>query len=111
MLNKQLRNQIEGHFRNYKFSSKLFDDALSESPTGSKSIDIFDHEKSWVTVVLNTYIAFRFEPVYDVMLGLYVNDAQHKDLYNDDTQKRAFYRKRDKWLEYAYKWAKELELI
>lgn len=68
-------------------------------------------ERSWATVVRNTFIAFQFEPEHKVMVELYIKGRKLKELLCDGLWETTFYRWRDHWLEYAYKWAKKFGLL
>ena len=134
MLTKRLRKQIEWHFRNYNADIALYNERVRDtiesgmtadysgvgvrrggisSPTESKTLRIldFDNEKTWATVVRNTFIAFRFEPEYAVMVELYINHKPLKDILCDGLWETTYYRWRNNWLEFAYKWAKNFSLL
>ncbi len=132
MLTKRIRKQIEWHFKNYKAESAIYDERMHEilnaglianyngvgggtvgNPTETKGLRLFelDSEHSWAIVVRNTFIAFRFEPEYKVMVEFYIKGRPLKDLLCDGLWETTFYRWRENWLEYAYKWAKKLELL
>lgn len=133
MLTTRLRKQIEWHFYNYEADLALYEDRVRDiidsgltvefgrvgsgtrpgNPTESKvmRLDELDNRRSWAAVVRNTFNAFKFEPEYDIMVALYVNGKQYRELCTGGLWERTLYRWRDKWLEYAYKWAKEFKLI
>lgn len=134
MLTKRLRNQIEWHFYNYPADMALYNERVREiaesglsmnyerigsggntpgSPTERKAIllEELDREKTWATVVRNTFNAFRFEPEFKVMEKLYIYRVPYKELFSGDVWERTYWRWRDKWLEYAYKWAKKFRLL
>ncbi len=133
MLTKRLRNQIEWHFKNYNADAALYEDRVREivdsgltanysgirggggvsSPTEIKGLRLLeiDNEQSWAAVVRNTFIAFRFEPEHKVMVELYIKGRPLKELLCDGLWESTFYRWRDNWLEYAYKWAKKFGLL
>lgn len=83
------------------------------SPTEIKGLRLLeiDNEQSWAAVVRNTFIAFRFEPEHKVMVELYIKGRPLKELLCDGLWESTFYRWRDNWLEYAYKWAKKFGLL
>lgn len=134
MLTKRLRKQIEWHFYNYPADAALYEEKRREimesgctasydrvggrgnapsNPTESKffKLQALEQERSWATVVRNTFIAFRFEPEYKVMCELYIKGRKLKELLCDGLWETTFYRWRDHWLEYAYKWAKKFGLL
>jgi hypothetical protein len=137
MLTTKLRRQLEWHFYNYKADLALSGErerdiiesglcvAFSHvgsrsrlgSPTEGKAMRIaaLGHGQDWAAVVLNTFNAFRFEPEYDIMTALYEGGIPKqtiiKKYFADGLWERTFYRWRDKWLEYAYNWAKEFKLL
>ena len=133
MLTKRLRKQIEWHFKNYNADAALYEDRVREivdsgltanysgirggggvsSPTEIKGLRLLeiDNEQSWAAVVRNTFIAFRFEPEHKVMVELYIKGRPLKELLRDGLWESTFYRWRDNWLEYAYKWAKKFGLL
>jgi len=133
MLTKRIRKQIEWHFKNYNADAALYDDRVREiidsgltanysgvgggggvsSPTEAKGLRLLelDNEQSWAAVVRNTFIAFRFEPEHKVMVELYIKGRPLKELLCDGLWGSTFYRWRDNWLEYAYKWAKKFNLL
>lgn len=133
MLTKRIRKQIEWHFKNYNADAALYDDRVREiidsgltanysgvgggggvsSPTEAKGLRLLelDNEQSWAAVVRNTFIAFRFEPEHKVMVELYIKGRPLKELLCDRLWESTFYRWRDNWLEYAYKWAKKFNLL
>ena len=134
MLTKRLRSQIEWHFKNYNADIALYNEKVRDilesgltpnyggvrgggnsisSPTEAKAIKLYelDAERSWATVVRNTFIAFQFEPEYKVMCELYIKGRKLKELLCDELWETTFYRWRDHWLEYAYKWAKKFGLL
>ena len=133
MLAKRLRKQIEWHFKNYNADAALYEDRVREivdsgltanysgirggggvsSPTEIKGLRLLeiDNEQSWAAVVRNTFIAFRFEPEHKVMVELYIKGRPLKELLRDGLWESTFYRWRDNWLEYAYKWAKKFGLL
>lgn len=134
MLTKRLRSQIEWHFYNYPEDIALYNERVREiaesgltvnydrigsggntpgSPTERKAImlEALEQERSWATVVRNTFIAFQFEPEHKVMVELYIKGRNLKELLCDWLRETTFYRWRDHWLEYAYKWAKKFGLL
>lgn len=134
MLNTRLRKLIEWHFYNYKADMELYNNRAQDiidsgltarldavggrsgkpsRTTEDKAIKLaaLDNQKNWATVVRNTFNAFRFEPEYDVMVAIYIQGRHHKELFTEGLWETTFYRWRDKWLEYAYKWAKEFSLL
>ena len=134
MLTKRIRGQIAWHFKNYNADIALYNEKVRDilesgltpnyggvggggnsisSPTEAKAIKLYelDAEQSWATVVRNTFIAFRFEPEYKVMCELYIKGRKLKELLCDGLWETTFYRWRDHWLEYAYKWAKKFGLL
>lgn len=133
MLTTRLRKQIEWHFYNYTADIALYQDKARDiisdgltanfgrigsstdrgNPTEDKVLRLaaLDGERTWATVVRNTFNAFRFEPEYEVMIALYIDKCTYKDLYANGIWERTLYRWRDKWLEYAFKWAKEFNLL
>lgn len=133
MLTKRIRKQIEWHFKNYKADFTLYNDRVDEiinsgltanysgvgggggvsSPTEAKGLKLYelDTERTWAAVVRNTFIAFRFEPEYKVMVELYINARPLKDLLCDGLWETTFYRWRDNWLGFAYKWARKFGLL
>lgn len=133
-LTKRLRRQIEWHFKNYKADALLYDEQVDDiidsgltakytnigsnscgvsCPTEKKGIQILelDYERTWSAVVRNTFIAFRFKPEYSVMVEFYINCKPIKDILCDGIWENTFYRWRDNWLEFAYKWAKKFKLL
>ncbi len=135
MLTKRLRKQIEWHFYNYPADAALYEEKRREimesgctasydrvggrgnapsNPTESKffKLQALEQERSWATVVRNTFIAFQFEPEYETMVELYINRKRYRELFtNGLLWERTFWRWRDNWLEYAYKWAQKLNLL
>lgn len=133
MLTKRIRKQIEWHFKNYNADAALYEDRVREivdsgltanysgirggggvsSPTEAKGMRLLeiDNEQSWAAVVRNTFIAFRFEPEHKVMVELYIKGRSLKELLCDGLWESTFYRWREHWLEYAYKWAKKFGLL
>lgn len=133
MLTKRIRKQIEWHFKNYNADAALYEERAREiidsgltanysgvggcggvsSPTEAKGLRLLelDNEQSWAAVVRNTFIAFRFEPEHKVMVELYIKGQSLKELLCDGLWETTFYRWRDNWLEYAYKWAKKFDLL
>lgn len=133
MLTKRLRKQIERHFKNYSADAELYEERVREivdsgltanysgirggggvgSPTEAKGLRLLelDREQSWAAVVRNTFIAFMFEPEHKVMVELYIKKRPLKELLCDGLWENTFYRWRDNWLEYAYKWAKKFGLL
>ncbi len=133
MLTKRIRRQIEWHFKNYNADAALYEERIEDitssgmianysgiggcggisSPTEKAAFKLLelDNERTWATVVRNTFIAFRFEIEYDVMVDLYINHKPIKDILNSGLCESTFYRWRDNWLEYAYKWAKKFNLF
>lgn len=134
MLTTRLRSQIERHFYNYPADIALYNERVREiaesgltvnydrigsggntpgSPTERKAImlEALEQERSWATVVRNTFIAFQFEPEHKVMVELYIKGRKLKELLCDELWETTFYRWRDHWLEYAYKWAKKFGLL
>lgn len=133
MLTKKLRKQIEWHFYNYKADAAIYDNHVCEildsglianydgigggsdvnNPTECKGLKLYElnNEQTWAAVVRNTFIAFRFEPEHKVMVELYIKERPLKELLRDELWESTFYRWRDNWLEYAYKWAKRFGLL
>ena len=133
MLNKRLRKQIEQHFYSYKADCLLSDERVQEiaeaglianysgvggggapsDPTWNKAIKLaaIESDKTWTAIVRNTFIAFRFEPELKVMVELYIKERPLKEILCDGLWENTFYRWRDNWLEYAYKWAKKFKLL
>lgn len=133
MLTKRIRKQIEWHFKNYKADIALYNDRVDEivnsgltanysgvggggdisNPTETKGLKLLDldMQQTWAAVVRNTFIAFRFEPEYKIMVELYIKERPLKDLLCDGLWETTFYRWRDKWLGFAYKWAKKFGLL
>ena len=131
MLTTKLRKQIEWHFYNHKAEMKKFYNSVSDilesglvanlesvgrsnmpgSPTECKALSIAALDRSWATVIRNTFARFRFEPEYDVMVELYIKGRTCKELFGEGLWERTYWRWRDRWLEYAYKWAQELKLL
>ena len=118
MLTKRLREQIEWHFKNYNADIALYNEKVRDilesgltpnyggvrgggnsisSPTEAKAIKLYelDAERSWATVVRNTFIAFRFEPEYKVMCELYIKGRKLKELLCDGLWETTFYRWRN----------------
>lgn len=133
MLTTRLRKQIEWHFYNHEADLAVYQDKArdiigggltanfgrigsgtgSGNPTEDKVLRLaaLDGERTWATVVRNTFNAFKFEPEYEVMMALYIDRRTYKDLCDNGMWERTLYRWRDKWLEHAYKWAKEFNLL
>lgn len=133
MLTKRIRKQIEWHFYNYAADKELYEERVAEiaesgvvanysaigghSPPGNPTerkgllINELSAECSWATVVRNTFIAFRFEPEFKVMVELYINGRPRDELLCGGLWESTFYRWRDNWLEFAYKWAKKFNLL
>ena len=133
MLTKRIRKQIEWHFINHRADMALYEDRVREivesgltanysgvgggggvsSPTESKGLRLYelDAEQTWAAVVRNTFIAFRFEPEYKVMVELYIKGRKLKELLCDGLWETTFYRWRDNWLGFAYKWARKFGLL
>ena len=134
MLTKRLRSQIEWHFYNYPADMALYNERVREiaesgltanydrigsggntpgSPTERKAImlEALEQERSWATVVRNTFVAFQFEPEYEIMTELYINRRKYKEILCNGLWQSTFWRWRDNWLEYAYKWAQKFNLL
>lgn len=134
MLTRRLRKQIEWHFYNHKADIALYDEKVREiaeagistrydraGGRGTPNSDVvfykalqiaaLDKQLGWAAVVRNTFAAFRFEPEYDVMVDLYINHKSRKEIFETGLWESTFWRWRDKWLEHAYKWAKEFCLL
>lgn len=134
MLTKRLRSQIEWHFYNYPADIALYNERVREiaesgltvnydrigsggntpgSPTERKAImlEALEQERNWATVVRNTFVAFQFEPEHKVMVELYIKGRPLKELLCDGLWETTFYRWRDRWLEYALKWARKFNLL
>lgn len=134
MLTKRIRQQIEWHFYNYPADMALYNERVRDitesgismnydrvgsggnlpgSPTERKAIllEELEQEKTWATVVRNTFNAFRFEPEYKVMEQLYIHRVPYKELFTNGLWETTFWRWRDKWLDYACKWAKKFKLL
>lgn len=133
MLTKRIRRQIEWHFKNYNADTALYEERVNDilgsgmianysglgssfgtsSPTEKKVLRLseVDSERTWATVVRNTFIAFRFELEYEVMVELYINHKPVKDILCGGLCESTFYRWRDNWLGFAHKWAKEFNLL
>ena len=134
MLTKRIRKQIEWHFKNYQADAALYEDRVRDivdagptanysgvgggggnisNPTESKGLRLLelDTERTWATVVRNTFIAFQFEPEHKVMVELYIKGRPLKELLCDGLWETTFYRWRDRWLEYALKWARKFNLL
>lgn len=134
MLTKRLRSQIEWHFYNYPADIALYNERVREiaesgltvnynrigsgentpgSPTERKAImlEALEQERSWATVVRNTFVAFQFEPEYEIMTELYINRGKYKEILCNGLWQSTFWRWRDRWLEYAYKWAQKFNLL
>lgn len=134
MLTKRLREQIEWHFYNYPADKDLYNERVREitesgltasydrvgsrgnipsNPTERKAIllEELDRERTWSNVVRNTFSAFRFEPEYEVMKKLYIERVSYKEIFCEGVGERTYWRWRDKWLGYAYKWARKFKLL
>ncbi len=133
MLTKRLRKQIEWHFYNFKADISLYDGKVSDilesglaanlestgrsnipgAPTECKALMLIAlyEQKTWATVVRNTFNTFRFEPEYDIMIELYIKGRKRKELFKEGLWETTFFRWREKWLEMAYKWALEFKLL
>lgn len=133
MLTKRIREEIEWHFYKFKADISLYDSKVSDilesglvvnlesagrsnipgDPTECKALKLIaiDEQKTWATVVRNTFNAFRFKPEYDIMIDLYIKGRKRKELFAEGLWERTFWRWRDAWLETAYKWAKEFKLL
>lgn len=134
MLTRRIRSQIEWHFYNYPADMRTYNEKVRDitesgmsmnydragsagnlpgSPTERKAIllEALNQEKSWATVVRNTFIRFEFEPEGKLMEELYINGRNAKELICDGVWETTFYRWRDNWLEYALKKAKKLRLL
>lgn len=133
MLNTRLRKQIEWHFYNYSADQKLYEEKVRDicesgltanlkaagghsgisRPTENKAIrlEALGQERSWAGVVQNTFNTFRFEPEYYIMVELYIKRRPYRELFKDGIWETTFYRWRDKWLQCAYKWAREFGLL
>lgn len=133
MLTKRIRRQIEWHFKNYNADAALYEERVNDiigsgmianysgvgsccgisSPTEKKVLRLseIDSERTWAAVVRNTFIAFRFELEYEVMVELYINHKPVKDLLDGGLCESTFYRWRDNWLGFAHKWAKKFNLL
>ena len=134
MLTKRVREQIEWHFFNYPADLATYKERRREivesgmgvnfervgssgglpgNPTERKAIllEELEQEKSWAAVVRNTFNAFRFEPEYEVMEKLYIKGVSYKEIFCEGVGERTYWRWRDKWLGYAYQWAKKFKLL
>lgn len=134
MLTRRIRKQIEWHFYNYRADMAAYSDRERDvieksltanysgrgvscgvgNPTESKALKLleFDGDRTWASVVRNTFIAFRFEPEYDIMQALYIDGIPYKKLFDyGSAMEKAFWRGRDKWLETAYEWAQAYGLM
>lgn len=133
MLTRRLRNLIEWHFYNYNADAAMYaeqaqdiiDAALTANysgvgggcgvgnPTESKALKLLEYggERTWFTVVKNTFNAFRFRDHYPIMQALYIERRSLKDILCDGIWETTFYRWRDEWLEWALKWAQDFRLL
>ena len=132
MLTNRLRKEIEWHFYNCKADMALYNEKVRDivgsgltvnyenvggGSYGNRAedkvikLDALNQEKCWANVVRNTFTAFRFEPEYDIMVELYIKQRNKKELFSDGLWENTFYRWREKWLTYAYKWAKIFNIL
>lgn len=133
-MNTYIRRQLEWHFRNYEADKALQSikaNDIAESnivvgfskigsnkcgkadPTARKALLIceINDRGSWAAVVENTFKAFRFEPEYEIMTALYIEKKTWQQFLADGFNESTFWYWRDRWLEVAYQWAKEYELL
>lgn len=134
MLTNRLRKEIEWHFYNYKADLALYEERVrdildagltarydrvggggmgagSSTEVKAMRLEALDRERCWATVVRNTFTAFRFEPEYDIMIALYIKQRSRKELLRDGLWETTFFRWREKWLNCAYRWAREFRLL
>lgn len=134
MLTKRLREEIEWHFYNYPADMAIYQERRREilesgmgvnyervgsgggvqgNPTEKKAIllESLEQEKTWATVVRNTFNKFRFEQEYETMKELYIERRDYREVIANGLSERTYWRWRDKWLEYALKWAKKYRLL
>lgn len=133
-MTKRMRKQIEWHFYNYTADRELYAERVAEiaesgivanyatvggqgapaNPTERKGLLINDlsTERTWATVVRNTFTAFRFDPEYDLMQAMYVDGKKPKEIYESGiTSEPTFWRARERWLKEAYDWAQLYGLL
>lgn len=133
-MTKRIRKQIEWHFYNYTADREIYDERVAEiaesgivanyaavggqsapaNPTERKGLLINDlsTERTWATVVRNTFTAFRFDPEYDLMQAMYVDGKKPKEIYESGfTSASTFWRARERWLKEAYDWAQLYGLL
>lgn len=134
MLNRKTRKLIESHFYNYNKYKSLYKEKETDiinsgltarydsfgcsggmpgNPIESKVFRLLalDKERCWATVVLSTFTAFRFEPEYNIMVALYIERRNRKEIFANGLWETTYYRWREKWLNYAYKCACSLNLL
>lgn len=137
MLTKRLREQIEWHFYNYQADMAIYKERRREilesgmgvnyervgsggglpgSPTERKAIllEELDQEKTWATVVRNTFTKFEFEEEYKIMKQLYINRRDYKEIIADKENglsESTYWRRRDNWLLYALRRARKFHLL
>lgn len=140
-LNGRLRRDIEWHFKNYGADialrrareADIIESGLTANishigssnrisdPTADKAAKLIDAELDkifntasvgdWAAVIRNTFTAFRWEPEFGLMVSLYIEGKNYKQLFGDGFPERVFWRWRDKWLTSALKWAKSYDLL
>ena len=134
MLDRRKKRQIEWNFFNYEANRKLGAELLREiaesgttvsydrvgfgsdvgNPTESKALRYMTKAQPyyWAKVVENTMTAFRFEPVYDILVARYIDKRNHRDILKDYFgSERSYYYTLDRALGYAYMWAKEYGIL
>lgn len=140
-MDKNLRREIEWHFKNYgadialrrQREADIIESGLTaklgnvgggsgvSNPTADKAQKLIDLEldkifKSssqgdWAAVIRNTFTTFRWEPEFHLMVALYIEGKEYKQLFGDGFPEAVFWRWRDKWLKHAKKWAELYEII
>lgn len=134
ILDGRLRKRIEFHFFNYNADKLIESDTVRDiaesgltadfnrigsragrtpNLTEKKGLLLYEQSKRylWPKVVENTFTAFRFEPEYEIMHKRYVERVAYKELFAKGLPERTYWYWRDRWLDYAYMWAKEYKLL
>lgn len=90
------RRQLDDKF--FSYAKEVLTDGVSDD--------------KWRGVIKNTFTAFAFTQIYDVMKDYYVDcDGVLEIVKENYISRRTFYYWRDEWLDTAYKWALKYKLF
>jgi len=121
LLNER-REEIAAHIQSVDYSSIGGGSKYNGADSTAKRADqllsldaLLENKRNWFCVVRNTFLHFRLELEFDVMCKLYIEnkiDTSHRKIIRLlEIESSTFYFWRDKWLERALRWAKELDLL